>query len=73
MAQAQFTGHGANGRPISWLAVFIIVIGFTIGGVGLCMNPPIWWIFWAGCGITAAGVALGFACDMMADFTTEED
>ena len=72
MAQAQFHGHGAGGRPISWIAVLIICVGFTIGGVGLCLNPPTWWIFWVGVGITVAGSILAFACDIMADFTTEE-
>jgi hypothetical protein len=63
--------YGANGRPISWVAVLVICVGFTIGGVALCMDPT-WWLFWTGVGITAAGIVLASAVNIMADYSTEE-
>ncbi len=71
--QVKTTGYGANGRPVSWIAVLVICVGFTIGGVGLCMNPPTWPIFWAGVVVTGIGIAIAFGCNMMMDFTTEEE
>jgi len=64
-------GHGAQGRPISWLSVLIIVIGFTVGGLGLCLSPT-WWLFWTGIGITVVGGILALACGIMEDYSTEE-
>jgi hypothetical protein len=37
------------------------------------MNPPKWPIFWAGVVVSGVGIALAFACNMMMDFTTEEE
>lgn len=50
--------HGGHhpGKPISWIAVTIITIGFVIGGVGMVPHP-IWWLFWAGAGIVVIGCA----------------
>lgn len=61
--------HGAHGRPVSWIAVVIICIGFTIAGVALCMDPT-WWLFWTGAGVFAVGSVLGAATNMMEDYTT---
>jgi hypothetical protein len=63
--------HGGSGRPISWIAVLIIVVGFTAGGIGLCMDPT-WWLFWTGVGITVAGGIFALATGIMEDYTTEE-
>ena len=63
--------HGGSGRPISWVAVLIIVLGFTVAGVALCMDPT-WWLFWAGVGITGAGGIFALATGIMEDYTTEE-
>jgi hypothetical protein len=62
-------GHG-SGRPISWIAVLVICLGFVIGGVGLCQGPPIWWIFWTGLGIAIAGSVFAWAVGIMEDYTT---
>jgi hypothetical protein len=54
-------GQGQHhGRPISWAAVVVVVVGFIIGGAGLVFGPT-WWLFWAGGGLAAVGglVALG--------------
>jgi hypothetical protein len=63
--------YGANGRPISWVAVLLICLGCTVGGLGLCMDPT-WWVFWTGAGITAAGIALASVVNIMADYSTED-
>ena len=36
-----------HGRPVSWVAVSIIMAGFLAGGLGLVFGPT-WWLFWAG-------------------------
>lgn len=63
--------HGGSGRPVSWVAVLVIVIGFTIAGIALCMDPT-WWLFWVGVGITGAGGIFALAVGIMEDYTTEE-
>jgi hypothetical protein len=60
----------ANGRPVSWIAVLMICGGFTIGGLGLCLDPT-WWMFWAGVGIAIAGTILATAVNIMEDYSTE--
>jgi len=65
------SGHGAQGRPISWLSVLIICVGFTVGGFGLCLNPT-WWMFWTGVGIIVVGGIMALACGIMDDYSTEE-
>ena len=48
-----------HGRPASWVAVSILIVGFVIGGIALPVGPT-WWLFWTGvaivviCGIVAA-------------------
>jgi hypothetical protein len=53
-------GQGHHGRPISWAAVVVVVVGFAVGGAGLVFGPT-WWLFWAGGGLAAIGglVAVG--------------
>jgi type IV secretory pathway VirB2 component (pilin) len=43
-----------HGRPASWVAVSIIVVGFVIGGIALVVGPT-WWLFWVGTGIVVIG------------------
>lgn len=63
-------GHGGQGRPITWIAVLVICIGFTVAGVALCMDPT-WWLFWTGCGVTAAGCIFAWAAGIMEDYSVE--
>lgn len=42
------------GRPISWVCVTIVVIGFVIGGVAFIPHPT-WWAVWVGGGVAAVG------------------
>lgn len=43
-----------HGKPLSWIAVVVIIIGFVIGGVAMVPRPT-WWAFWLGAGIAVVG------------------
>ena len=47
-----------HGRPVSWVAVTVIVIGFIIGGFAMVPTPT-WWLFWTAAGIAAVGLGIG--------------
>ncbi|HYY17719.1 MAG TPA: hypothetical protein VE864_02675 [Streptosporangiaceae bacterium] len=54
-------GHAAalahesfHGRPVSWIAVAITIIGFLIGGLAFA-SPPTWWLVYTGGGIALLG------------------
>ncbi|GAA2402616.1 hypothetical protein GCM10010191_07680 [Actinomadura vinacea] len=64
------TGSHA-GRPKSWVAVAVIFIGFTVGGVALCVGPN-WPMFWAGAGIIALGGVLSWIVDIMSDVIVDD-
>ncbi len=61
-------GHAAalahesfHGRPASWVAVTIIVIGFVLGGIAFS-SPPHWWLVYTGGGIALVGfIVAGFS------------
>ena len=66
-------GHAAalahesfHGRPVSWAAVTIIVIGFVIGGFAMVPTPT-WWLFWTAAGITVVGLGGGALARMTED------
>ena len=42
------------GRPISWVGVAIVIIGFIIGGIAF-FPAPHWTIFWIGTGVAIVG------------------
>ncbi len=46
--------HPFHGRPVSWVAVSIIMVGFLVGGLALVFGPT-WWLFWVGPGLAALG------------------
>ena len=51
------TGHALEhnpGRPISWVAVGVITVGFIVGGIAMVPHPT-WWAFWLGAGIAVVG------------------
>jgi hypothetical protein len=64
--------HG--GRLGSWVAVSVMVAGFTVGGIGLMLGPA-WWAFWAGVVVVAVGgvlaLAVGIFSDVMIDAPRE--
>lgn len=55
-----------RGKPASWAAVGIILVGFLVGGIGMVAGP-IWWVFWVGVGIALAGMIFGAATGIMSD------
>ena len=60
-------GGAFHGRRVSRVAVTTIVAGFLIGGLALTLGP-VWWLFWAGAGLTAAGGLLGLATNIFDDW-----
>jgi hypothetical protein len=65
MAESAHQGsHGGSAK--SWLAVTIILLGFTVGGVALTVGPN-WLLFWAGVGICAIGGLLALVFDIFSD------
>jgi hypothetical protein len=56
-----------HGRAVSWVAATIIIIGFTLGGIGLITGPS-WVLFWAGTGVTAVGGILALATGIFNDW-----
>jgi hypothetical protein len=65
MAQSGHQGSHA-GSAKSWLAVIIILVGFTVGGVALTIGPN-WVMFWVGVAITAVGGLVALAVDIFSD------
>jgi hypothetical protein len=59
-------GHIAA-RPVSWVVVFLVCVGFLVAGIGLIAAKP--WVFWVGAGVVAAGTILGGVTHAMADMT----
>ena len=61
-------GHEAHhGRPASWVAVSIIIIGFVVGGVAMVPSPK-WWLFWTGAGIVVIGCIMAAASHILDDW-----
>jgi hypothetical protein len=60
-----YPGH--HGRPISWVSVVIMILGFLVGGAGLVFGPT-WWLFWAGVGLTALGGILALGTGIFNDW-----
>ncbi|MBO0777043.1 MAG: hypothetical protein J2P34_12090 [Actinobacteria bacterium] len=60
--------HAAyHGRPVSWVAVSIIMLGFLVGGLALVFGP-IWWLFWVSLGLAAAGGLLALGTRIFEDW-----
>ena len=59
--------EGQRGRRSSWVAVITIILGFTLGGVGMVIGPAIW-VMAVGAVVIAAGGALGLASGIMNDW-----
>jgi hypothetical protein len=56
-----------HGRPVSWIAVTIIVAGFLVGGLGMVFGPT-WWLAWLGGGIVIVGGILALATGIFNDW-----
>lgn len=57
-----------TGRPTSWAAVAVIVVGFIVGGLGLILGPS-WPLFWVGSGAIVVGGVFGLASGIMNDYS----
>jgi hypothetical protein len=54
------------GRPSSWIAVSVMLVGCVLGGIGLVAGPS-WPLFWAGVAIAAIGGVLALAVGIFSD------
>ncbi len=61
-------GHEAHhGRPASWVTTGVVVVGFILGGIALCIGPS-WVLFWIGCGVVVLGTIIGAAVHIFDDW-----
>jgi hypothetical protein len=56
-----------HGRPASWVAVSIIIVGFIVGGVAMVPHPK-WWMFWVGAGIVVIGGIMALSSHILDDW-----
>ena len=64
-------GKGHVGRPSSWAAVSVMVLGFAVGGIGLTLGPS-WPMFWAGAALVAVGGIVAMAVGIFSDVILDE-
>jgi hypothetical protein len=59
-------GHGA--KLGSWIACFVIIVGFAVGGIALMVwNWPLFWI--GGVGLVVVGTVMAKVVNVMDDVT----
>ncbi len=56
-----------HGRPVSWVAVSLIMAAFLAGGLALVFGPT-WWLFWTAIGVAAVGTLLGLSTGIFDDW-----
>ena len=56
-----------HGRPVSWVVTVLVVIGFILGGIALCVGPS-WVLFWVGAGIVVLAGIMGAAVRIFDDW-----
>jgi hypothetical protein len=56
-----------HGRPVSWVAVSIIMVAFLIGGLALVFHT-IWWLFYASVGLAVVGGLIALATNIFEDW-----
>jgi hypothetical protein len=49
--------HGST--PAAWVAVFISLVAFVVGGVALVLSPPSWVMFWVGVALLPVALVVG--------------
>jgi hypothetical protein len=54
--------HHGN-TPAAWTGVMIILVGFTVGGIGMVIDN--WTMFWVGVALVPAGAIVGKIMSMM--------
>ena len=61
-------GHEAHhGRPASWVAVSVIIVGFVVGGIAMVIGPS-WWLFWTGAAIVVIGGIIAMSSRILDDW-----
>jgi hypothetical protein len=55
-----------SGRPVSWVAVSLILAGFLAGGLALVFT--VWWLFWVSVGVAALGLLIALATGIFNDW-----
>lgn len=66
LEETRVVQSSSRGRPVSWAVVFVEILAFIVGGLGLILGP-IWWLFWVGAAVAVVGIAVGWATGMMED------
>jgi hypothetical protein len=56
-----------HGRPVSWVAVGMIMAAFLIGGLALVFGPT-WWLFWVSVALATVGGLLALATNIFEDW-----
>ena len=56
-----------HGRPVSWVAVTLIIVGFVLGGIALPIGPS-WVLFWVGAAIVVVGSIFAASIRVMDDW-----
>jgi len=56
-----------HGRPVSWVAVSIIMVGFVVGGLALIFGPT-WWLFWVAIGVVVVGGLIALSTNIFEDW-----
>jgi hypothetical protein len=56
-----------HGRPASWVAVSVIIVGFVVGGIALVIGPS-WWLFWTGTAIVVIGGIIAMSSGILDDW-----
>jgi hypothetical protein len=49
--------HGST--PAAWVAVFLALVAFVVGGVALVFSPPNWPMFWAAVALLPVSLIVG--------------
>jgi hypothetical protein len=65
-AAAAHVHHPYHGRPSSWVAVSLMLAGFTCGGLSLVFAT--WPTFWVGVGLVVIGGLLATMTDIFEDW-----
>ncbi len=56
-----------HGRPVSWVAVGTIMVGFLVGGLALVFGPT-WWLFWCGMAVAVIGLLVMLSTNTFEDW-----
>jgi hypothetical protein len=49
--------HGST--PAAWVAVFIALVAFVVGGIALVFSPPNWVMFWIAVALLPVAMIVG--------------